>query len=159
MMELHMHNKEYREKMIKASLFRKNSLPYAMILVSILFELAYTVWVLDDIEVSFMMGLITIVNIFVLFMLFACAVKTSTYKTGWVIASLAIGGYAVVRAFLIVPFVLHPQTLQNRLMICNLVLAFLCIAASLRSLLIIAKRNEFLKTEEASYLLAKDIVR
>ncbi len=153
------HDNEYREKMIKVSLFRKNSLPYAMILFSILFELAYTVWILDDIAVSFLMGLITIVNIFLLFMLFACAVKTGTYRKGWVIVTACIGGYAMFRAFLIVPFVLHPQTILMRLMVCNVIMALLCLAASVRSFAIITKRDEFLKTDEASYLLAKDLVR
>ena len=153
------HDAGYREKMIKVSLFRKNSLPYAMILVSILFELAYTVWILDDIGVSYMMGLITIVNIFLLFMLFACAVKTSTYRKRWVIASAVIGIYAMVRAFLIIPFVLYPQTLLTRLMVCNVIMALLCLVAAARSLTIITKRDEFLKTDEASYLLAKDINR
>ena len=153
------HDSAYKEKMVKVSLFRKNSLPYAMILFSILFELAYTVIILDDIAVSYMMGAITVVNIFLLFMLFACAVKVGTYRKWWVKATLVIGIYALIRGLVIVPAVLHPQTRFGTLLFCNIVMALLCITASLRSLALISRRDRFLQTEEADYLLAKDLVR
>lgn len=150
------HDAVYKSKMVKISLFRKNSLPYAMILFSILFELAYTVVILDDIGVSFMMGIITIINIILLFLLFTCAVKISTYRKEWAFVALLTGAYAVFRAFVIVP-ALKPVSKESNLIIYNLIMAALIITASIRSLILIRKRNAFLETEEAAYLLAKDI--
>ncbi len=45
---------------------------------------------------------------FPLFLLFTCAVKVNVYEIPWAAVSLIVGGYMLLRQFVLVPFVLQP---------------------------------------------------
>ena len=64
-----------------------------MILLATLLEFVYVVSILDVMPVTFMMGVAVIVNIFLLFLLFTCAVKVNVYEIPWAAVSLIVGGY------------------------------------------------------------------
>ena len=93
---------------VKVSLFQKDGISYALVLSSIIFELLFSVKILDVIAVNWLIGVSTILNIILLFLLFSCAVKVNVYKVGWAVCALSIAGYAVIRACVLLPLLLKP---------------------------------------------------
>ena len=82
-----------KEKKVYVTLYKKDAPSYAMILLATLLEFVYVVSILDVMPVTFMMGVAVIVNIFLLFLLFTCAVKVNVYEIPWAAVSLIVGGY------------------------------------------------------------------
>lgn len=72
-----------KEKKVYVTLYKKDAPSYAMILLATLLEFVYVVSILDVMPVTFMMGVAVIVNIFLLFLLFTCAVKVNVYEMRW----------------------------------------------------------------------------
>ena len=72
-----------KEKKVYVTLYKKDAPSYAMILLATLLEFVYVVSILDVMPVTFMMGVAVIVNIFLLFLLFTCAVKVNVYEIPW----------------------------------------------------------------------------
>ena len=64
-----------KEKKAYVSLYKKDVLPYSLILCAILAELIYDIMVLDVMPVNYLMGITVMVNIAILFLLFTCARK------------------------------------------------------------------------------------
>lgn len=118
-----------KEKKTYVSLYKKNGLPYSLILLATLAELIYVVTVLDVMTVSYKMGFTVMINILVLFMLFACAMKVNVYHRGWSMMAAALGVYMLVRMAVIVPAVLKPYDHQMLLGAVNLIGGVILIAA------------------------------
>ena len=116
-------------KKVYVTLYKKDVGSYALALLATLVEFIYVIAILDVMPVSYMMGLTVIFNIFLIFLLFTCAVKMNVYEAKWAVVALAVGGYMVVRALVIVPFVLHPYARQTLLLVANLGGAALLAAA------------------------------
>lgn len=91
------------EKKTYVTLYKTNGYSYTMTLLAIIAEFVYVTTILDSMPVNFWMGLTVIVNIFVLFLVFTCAVKINVYSSRWAVITLAVGVYFLVRQFLIVP--------------------------------------------------------
>ena len=91
-----------KEKKVYVTLYKKDAPSYAMILLATLLEFVYVVSILDVMPVTFMMGVAVIVNIFLLFLLFTCAVKVNVYEIPWAAVSLIVGGYMLLRQFVLV---------------------------------------------------------
>ncbi len=145
----------HRRTMVKLSLFRKNALPAQLILLSIVFELLFAVRVLDVMKIDYLMGLSTFTDILLLFLLFTCSVKVGVYSRFWTWMTLALALYALLRAVVLVPFVLKPLDDQVRLQVYNAGL-FLCLAvAGLRSLVVSHHRQVLMETSEGKALLSK----
>lgn len=79
-----------KEKKVYVTLYKKDAPSYAMILLATLLEFVYVVSILDVMPVTFMMGVAVIVNIFLLFLLFTCAVKVNVYEIPWAAVSLIV---------------------------------------------------------------------
>lgn len=123
-----------KEKKVYVTLYKKDAPSYAMILLATLLEFVYVVSILDVMPVTFMMGVAVIVNIFLLFLLFTCAVKVNVYEIPWAAVSLIVGGYMLLRQFVLVPFVLQPYDREQIILVANLAGAALLFAAGGNSL-------------------------
>lgn len=137
----------------KISLFQKDSISYSLVLFSIIFELVFSVKILDVIETGYLMGVSTLIDIILLFLLFSCAVKVNVYKIKWAIYTLGIAVYAFLRTILIVPFILKPTSKVGELTLYNLLLVAFLSIAGIRSLIISYRRKSFMETDEAKQLL------
>ena len=110
-----------KEKKVYVTLYKKDAPSYAMILLATLLEFVYVVSILDVMPVTFMMGVAVIVNIFLLFLLFTCAVKVNVYEIPWAAVSLIVGGYMLLRQFVLVPFVLQPYDREQIILVLSLI--------------------------------------
>ena len=107
------------EKKTYVTLYRTNGYSYTLTLLAIIAEFVYVTTILDSMPVNFWMGLTVIVNIFVLFLVFTCAVKINVYSSRWAVITLAVGVYFLVRQFLIVPVFLQPYAHETILLVSN----------------------------------------
>jgi len=123
-----------KEKKTYVSLYKKNSLPYSLVLSAILAELIYVVTILDVMAVSYLMGITVILNIVILFGLFTCAMKVSVYHRNWAIAGISIGIYMLIRMSVLVPVVLEPYAKQTIIAAANLIGGVILITAGIISL-------------------------
>lgn len=131
-----------KEKKTYVSLYRKDSLPYSLILLAILAELVYVVTILDVIAVSYLMGITVILNIVLLFGLFTCAMKVSVYQRSWTIGSIALGVYMLLRMSVLVPFILKPYAKLTLITAANLTGGLILMIAGLISLRRISRRQK-----------------
>lgn len=131
-----------QEKKARISLYKKDALSYALVLLAVLAEFVYVVNVLDSIAVTFWTGLTVMANIFLLFLLFTCAVKVSTYHRPWALAALAAGAYMLLRQFVLVPLVLRPADRHTVILLANLAGAALLLCAGCFSLTRIRRREQ-----------------
>lgn len=118
-------------KKVYVTLYKKDGGSYALALLATLVEFIYVIAILDVMPVSYLMGLTVIANIFLIFLLFTCAVKMNVYEAKWAVVALVVSGYMVVRALVVVPFVLRPYERQTLLLLANLGGAALLLAAGL----------------------------
>ena len=118
-----------KEKKVYVSLYKKDSLSYALALCAILSELVYVISILDVMPVSFWMGVTVMVNIAMLFALFTSAVKMNVYDKRWSLLAMVLGIYMIIRQFILVPFVLKPYNRQMIIGAANLAGAALLLAA------------------------------
>lgn len=130
-----------QEKKARISLYKKDAASYALVLLAVLAEFVYVVNVLDAMAVTFWMGVTVMVNIFLLFLLFTCAVKVNTYHRPWALAALAAGVYMLIRQFVLVPFVLKPTDRHTVILLANLAGAALLLYAGFVSLERIKRRE------------------
>ena len=138
-----MEKSELKEKSILTTFFQDNERAYSITLCSTLVELWYTLSILDVIAVNFLMGIITFVNIALLFTLFTAAVKIKIYSKAWSINAIIIGVYAFIRGFLIIPLVIKPYEELAFNIILNLVLGALLILAGTMTLKVINERKPY----------------
>lgn len=117
------------EKKTYVTLYKTNGYSYTMTLLAIIAEFVYVTTILDSMPVNFWMGLTVIMNIFVLFLVFTCAVKINVYSSRWAVITLAVGVYFLVRQFLIVPVFLQPYAHETILLVSNLIGSVLLIIA------------------------------
>lgn len=122
------------EKRVYVTLHKKDGASYALALLATLVEFIYVIAILDVMPVSYLMGLTVIANIFLIFLLFTCAVKMNVYEAGWAVVALAVAGYMVLRALVIVPLVLRPYQRQTMLLLTGLAGAVVLAAAGLGSI-------------------------
>ena len=122
-----------KEKKVYVTLYKKDAPSYAMILLATLLEFVYVVSILDVMPVTFMMGVAVIVNIFLLFLLFTCAVKVNVYEIPWAAVSLIVGGYML------------PYDREQIILVSNLAGAALLFAAGGNSLRKSSKRRRLQK--------------
>jgi len=140
-----MDKKEFKEKSIMTTLFQGNSKAYVICFLAALIELWYTLTVLDVIEVNFMMGIITFINIVLLFSLFTAAVKVKIYSEKWANFTLLMALYVFIRAFYLIPFIVKPYNKNLELIVLNILLGILLALSGLLTLSIINKRNPYLE--------------
>lgn len=88
------------EKKTYVTLYRTNGYSYTLTLLAIIAEFVYVTTILDSMPVNFWMGLTVIMNIFVLFLIFTCAVKINVYSLQWAVITLAVGVYFPCEAVL-----------------------------------------------------------
>lgn len=130
------------EKKVYVTLYKKDAGSYALMLLATLVEFIYVIAILDVMPVSFMMGLTVIFNIFLIFLLFTCAVKMNVYLAKWAVVALAVAGYMALRALVIVPLVLKPYDRQTMLLLANLIGAVLLLLAGLGNIRKSTKRQK-----------------
>ena len=117
------------DKKVYVSLYKKNTLCYAFILLATALEFVYVVSVLDRMTVSWIMGATVMVNIFLLFMLFTCAVKVNFYSVFWCWVDLAAAAYILLRVAVLVPLVIQPTGGETGILILNIASIALLTAA------------------------------
>ncbi len=142
-----------QEKKAYVSLYKKDVLPYTLILCAILAELIYDIMVLDVIPVSYLMGVTVMINIVILFVLFTCAVKVNIYHKIWAVIAVFLGIYMLVRMSVLVPLVLKPYARHTEIMAANLLGGLMLLAAGFISLKHTNRRQrlqEQLKQTDAS---------
>lgn len=139
-------DKERYIKLSKIAGYRPNARSYMLTLISVVFELAYTVMILDVIESNVRVFGVVMVNIVMLFGLFYLAVQKKNYnvKAGYI--SLAVALYMIVRTFTIIPFFLKPASRTGLIAAMNLIAAALIIVSSVKAV-DISKRREKYKEE------------
>lgn len=123
-----------KEKKAYVSLYKKDALPYSLLLCATLAELIYDIIILDVMPVSYLMGVTVMLNILILFILFTCAVKVNIYQKKWAVTAVFLGIYMLVRMFVIVPLVLKPYARNTEIMAANLFGGILLLAAGFISL-------------------------
>jgi hypothetical protein len=143
-----MNSAEFNEKSILTTFFQDNAKAYMITLCSTLVELWYTLSILDVIEVNFLMGIITFLNITLLFTLFTAALKIKIYSKKWAINAIVIGVYAIIRAFIIIPVVVKPYAELSFNIILNVILGVLLISAGLMTIKVIKQRKPYLSKME-----------
>lgn len=129
------------DKKVYVSLYKKNTLCYAFILLATALEFVYVVNVLDKMNISWIMGATVMVNIFLLFMLFTCAVKVNFYSAFWCWVNLAAAAYILLRVAVLIPFVIKPMDGQTRILILNIASIALLTAAGIIGLRRTGKRS------------------
>ena len=145
----------YRQKRVKVSLFIENSLSYNLVLVATFFNLAYSITILDVMEVNFLMGITVLINISLLFLLFTCAIKLKIYNRRWTYITLASGAYIAMRLFIFIPFILKPYSKLLQIYLYNVLgLLFLGVAFGL-SIIRLTKRERLVRTIKSPAELAK----
>jgi len=150
------HDKElYKQKLVKVSFFVENTLSYKLVLAAIFFNLAYSIVILDVMEVNFLMGLTVFINISMLFLLFTCAVKVRIYNKRWTFIALASGAYIALRIFVLIPSVLKPYSKVFQIYLFN-VFALICIViAFVLSMIRLTKREKLMDVFKNPAELAK----
>lgn len=133
------------EKKTYVTLYRTNGYSYTLTLLAIIAEFVYVTTILDSMPVNFWMGLTVIMNIFVLFLIFTCAVKINVYSLQWAVITLAVGVYFLVRQFLIVPVFLQPYAHETILLVSNLIGFVFLITAGAISTIKAKKRKALLQ--------------
>lgn len=136
------------EKKTYVTLYRTNGYSYTLTLLAIIAEFVYVTTILDSMPVNFWMGLTVIMNIFVLFLVFTCAVKINVYSLQWAVITLAVGVYFLVRQFLIVPVFLQPYAHETILLVSNLIGFVFLITAGAISTIKAKKRKALLQKLE-----------
>lgn len=126
------------------SLYKKNTLCYALILLATALEFVYVISVLDRMNISWIMGATVMVNILVLFLLFTCAVKVNVYSAAWCWATLAAAAYVLLRQAVLIPFVVKPTGRETRILILNLASVVLLTASGVLGLIRTGKRAALL---------------
>jgi len=106
-------------------------------------------------KIDFLMGLSTFTDILLLFLLFTCSVKVGVYSRFWTWMTLALALYALLRAVVLVPFVLKPLDDQVRLQVYNAGMFLSLAVAGLRSLVVSHRRQVLMETSEGKALLSK----
>ncbi|GLC80766.1 hypothetical protein [Lacrimispora brassicae] len=142
-----------KEKKAYVSLYKKDVLPYSLILCAILAELIYDIMVLDVMPVSYLMGVTVMINIVILFVLFTCAVKVNTYHKKWAVIAVFLGIYMLVRMSVLVPLVLKPYARHMEIGAANIFGGVILLAAGFISLKHTNRRQrlqEQLKQSDAS---------
>lgn len=129
------------DKKVYVSLYKKNTLCYTFILLATALEFVYVVSVLDRMNVSWIMGATVMVNIFLLFMLFTCAVKVNFYSVFWCWVNLAAAAYILLRVAVLIPFVIQPTGGETRILILNIASIVLLTAAGIIGLHRAGKRS------------------
>lgn len=96
------------EKLVEISFFRSNALSYQLILFSVLAEMIYVIALLGQVEINVLVGVITMINIVMLFLLFTIAIKVNVYSMYWTRIGFATTAYLVLRAVVLLPMVVKP---------------------------------------------------
>ena len=144
-------------KNVKVSVFCKNATGYGLTLIAILFELMFSIRILDSTPVGVMMGVSCGINIILLFVLFSVGVKVNVYQVGWAYVGLACAGYALLRAFVLLPVFLKPTSNQRVLFVVTLLEGMVELVASLVSLVGSKRRARFLATPEGKELVGQEV--
>lgn len=144
----------HQQIQIKLTLFRKNTLSAQLVLLSIVFELMFAIRILDVIKINYLMGISTFSDILLLFLLFTCSVKIGVYSRLWTWIALALALFALLRAGILVPFVLKPMEEQVRLQLWNASIFFCLSIAGFHSLIVCHRRQLLLETAEGKSLLS-----
>ncbi len=96
------------EKLVEISFFRSNNLSYKMILFSVLAEMIYVITLLGQVEINALIGVITMMNIVMLFLLFTIAIKVNVYSMYWTRIGFATAAYLALRAVVLLPLMVKP---------------------------------------------------
>jgi hypothetical protein len=148
--------KLYKEKLVKVSLFRENSLAYGLVLIATFFNLAYSIIILDVMKVNYLMGITVFINISLLFLLFTCAMKVKVYNRYWTFITLISGIYFALRFILIVPFILKPYEQIAKIYLCNILGCLFLIAAFFVSITRLTRRQQLIDNTKKQADMAKE---
>lgn len=99
---------ERNKKLAEISYYKSNNLSYKMVLFAVLAEMIYVITVLGQVEINALVGLITMVNIVLLFLLFTIAIKVNVYSQFWTNIGFATTGYLALRAAVLLPMLVKP---------------------------------------------------
>lgn len=135
-------------KFSKIASFRPNSISYMLTLLSVVFEMAYTVMILDVIESNTKVFGVVMVNIVMLFGLFYLAIKEKNYSSKAGIISLFLALYILIRTFTIIPNYLMPTDRVNLISTMNLIAAILIIISSIKAINISNRREKYKENVE-----------
>lgn len=135
-----------KEKMVYVSLYKKDARSYALTLLATAMQFLYIIIILNSIAMNVWVGATVIINIFLLFFLFTCAVKMNIYQEKWAVRAMLMGAYMLLRQFVLIPVILCPIKNVG-------VTTFANVAAAV--LLIVAGALNISKTERRKKLQAK----
>ncbi|MFI3254608.1 MAG: hypothetical protein R3Y63_09770 [Eubacteriales bacterium] len=99
---------ERKEKLIEISLYQTSATAYKMVLLAVATEMYYVITVLGNIEINYLVGAITMLNIAILFMLFTIAIKVNVYSDLWTKIGFGLSGYLALRSGVLLPAIVKP---------------------------------------------------
>ncbi len=135
------------EKKAKILIYKKNAVPYWLILLAICAEVYYTVIILGNMATDYRVGLVIIINIIMIFGMFTCAVKVNVYDMTWSLVAAALAAYVVCRTVYLIPTFVQPTGKQGQIIGANVVQAGLMFVGALISVPRIVRRDRALEAE------------
>ena len=134
-------------KLSKIAGFRPNSRSYALTLISVIFELAYTVMILDVINTNKKIFGVVMVNIIMLFGLFYVAVREKNYSLKAGVICLFVAAYILLRTFTIVPLYLAPSSRGGWITAMNVFSSILLVASAVNDIDMSRRMEKYSKEE------------
>lgn len=131
-----------KDKKVDISFYRKNSRAYQITLFAVLAEFIYVVTVLDQMTVNYLMGVVTMLNIAILFLLFTIGIKMNVYDALWTKIGFGISAYLVLRITVLLPVIVQPLDKLPQIYGWAIVSFVLLLVACVQSQRIITLRNK-----------------
>lgn len=156
----------YNDKKGRILKFQANSKSYWFMLIAVFVEIIYTIFMLNNMYVNYMVFPALILNLIFILSLFLSAMKVKIYSSFWTKFNYVFCGYLVLRVFLVIPFVckdidavyegdklisdaISYAELRRNLIICSVVMLLFVLIAAVNSTQKIKNRNIFLVKKEA----------
>lgn len=133
------------DKKAQISIYKKNKTSYSLLLLAVLFEMVYTIVILNNMTTNYKMGAVILVNIVIIFLMFSCSVKLNVYDKKSIYLSGMVAVYAFIRLLFIVPMYVRPT---GQMMVIRVSNILICVLAALGTLIarhVTTRREQALK--------------
>lgn len=97
-----------KRKLTEIAMYRENEAAYRLVLCAVIAELVYVIQILGNMEINFLVGAVTMINIAMLFSLFTVAIKVNVYSDLFTKIGYILVGYLALRLFVLLPSLVKP---------------------------------------------------
>ncbi|MFI3252466.1 MAG: hypothetical protein R3Y60_04930 [bacterium] len=130
--------------MVDMLFYKPNTVSYYFILLSVLLELFYLIFMLSKMEYNYLIGIFIIVNICFLLLLFTMALENKVYKKQSSILAIVFGVYVATR-FYTVPFILNVTQEFVLFIVVTIAISWLNLVAGFISIQKIKLRKKYIE--------------